>query len=57
MTLDFKGPETDEAAVYNPFLNYKLIIHFTHKQTKKSIRGYFAADGNAAETSATTGNI
>ncbi|WP_010177135.1 Kelch repeat-containing protein [Aquimarina agarilytica] len=57
VTLEFKGPKTSETASLNPFLNYRLLVNFTHEHTKQTIRGFYAADGNAAETSATSGNI
>ena len=58
VTLTFDGPETSEGAYYNPFLNFKFDITFIHKATGKTFKipGYFAADGNAGETSATEGN-
>ncbi len=58
VTLTFDGPESSESAVYNPFMNYRLNVTFDHKASGKSymIPGYFAADGNAGETSATAGN-
>ncbi|RXP55107.1 DUF5060 domain-containing protein [Lutibacter sp. HS1-25] len=58
VTLTFEGPETSETENYNPFLNYRLNVLFTHNATGKTylIPGYFAADGNAGETSATKGN-
>jgi hypothetical protein len=58
ITLEFEGPEVSETDDYNPFVNYKLTTTFTHQNTKKTytVPGYFAADGNAAETSATSGN-
>lgn len=59
ITLEFEGPETSENAEDNPFLNYKLDVTFTHNNSGKNytIPGYFAADGNAANTSATKGNV
>ena len=57
LKLDFEGPETSEDAEDNPFLNYRLEVEFTHNKTSKTLRGYYAADGNAAESSATSGNI
>lgn len=57
ITLSFNGEATDETAEENPFLNYKLQVEFQHKNTKKVIRGFYAADGNAAETSATSGTV
>ena len=58
VTLAFDGPETGENARPNPFLFYRLNVVFTHPQTGKSylVPGYYAADGNAAESSAETGN-
>lgn len=57
ITISFEGPETAETASDNPFLNYRLHVNFTNGKTNKIIRGFYAADGNAAETSATSGNI
>lgn len=58
VTLTFNGPECSETDTYNPFLNYRLNVTFTHRQTGKSyqVPGYFVADGNAAMTSATAGD-
>lgn len=58
VTLTFDGPECSETDAYNPFLNYRLNVTFTHGETGKSyqVPGYFSADGNAAMTSATAGN-
>ncbi|MEM1326395.1 MAG: DUF5060 domain-containing protein [Bacteroidota bacterium] len=57
LTLQFEGPETAEDATENPFLNYRLTVDFQHQNGNKTVRGFYAADGNAAETSATNGNI
>jgi len=59
VTLTLDGPaakETDTAP--NPFTDYRMTVTFTHESGKPSYRvpGYFAADGNAANTSATEGN-
>jgi hypothetical protein len=58
VTLTWSGPETSETAAENPFLDYRLEVTFTHRSGKPSYRvpGYFAADGNAAESSAASGN-
>lgn len=56
VTLTFNGPETSENDAYNPFLNYRLEVTFHHPQKSYRIPGYFAADGNAAESSSTEGN-
>jgi hypothetical protein len=59
VTLSFTGPSTGETATPNPFTDYRLNVTFTHPATGKSyvVPGYFAADGNAANTSANTGNV
>lgn len=58
VTLVFDGPECSETDKFNPFLNYRLNVTFEHVASRKKylIPGYFAADGNAGETSATSGN-
>ncbi|WP_299552411.1 DUF5060 domain-containing protein [Seonamhaeicola sp.] len=58
VTLNFEGPKTSEDAKDNPFLNYKLDVTFKHESGKTyTIPGYFAADGNAANSGATSGNV
>lgn len=57
VTLSFLGPETDELAEVNPFLEYRLDVHFTHGDKTYVVPGFFAADGNAAESSASAGNV
>jgi hypothetical protein len=58
LSLTFDGPETSETDDFNPFLNYRLDVRFTHPATGKNylVPGYFAADGDAANTSADSGN-
>ncbi|MBU2880827.1 DUF5060 domain-containing protein [Psychrosphaera sp. B3R10] len=58
ITLEFAGPNVSEQDNYNPFINYKLNVLFTHSKTKATylVPGYFAADGNAENTSADSGN-
>lgn len=58
VTLNFEGPNTSESAEINPFLNYRLNVKFTHSKSGKEylIPGYYAADGEAANTSADSGN-
>lgn len=57
-TITFEGPATSEAANPNPFRDYRLTVTFRHPGSGKSyvVPGFFAADGNAAETSARSGN-
>ncbi len=62
ITLSIKGPQTDENAANNPFLNYRLNVTFTNggsgaTRRSYSVPGYFAADGKAAESGATAGNV
>ncbi len=59
VTLTLDGPqaaETDNAP--NPFTDYRMEVTFTHESgsPRYKVPGYFAADGNAAETSAESGN-
>lgn len=58
VTLTFDGPQTAETDTLNPFLNYRLNVLFSHKKSGKKylVPGYFAADGNAGMTAATSGN-
>ena len=58
ITLTFDGPQAEEEGSPNPFRDYRLTVRFTHPSTgtNLTVPGYFAADGNAAETSATGGN-
>lgn len=57
VTLSFEGPETSEGAGENPFLNYRLLVTFKNGENEYTIPGFYAADGDAAETSADSGNI
>lgn len=57
VTIDFTGPQTSENATPNPFTDYRLDVQFTNGEESFLIPGYFAADGNAANTGATSGNI
>jgi len=59
VTLTFDGPQANETDTNpNPFTDYRLDVTFTHESgsPRYVVPGYFAADGNAAETSATSGN-
>ena len=56
ITLHLEGPETNELAENNPFLNFRLDVTFKNKNNTYVIPGFYAADGNAAETSSATGN-
>lgn len=56
VTLTFEGPESGEYDTLNPFTDYRLDAEFTNGTSSFVVPGYFAADGNAAETSANSGN-
>ncbi|WP_020533076.1 DUF5060 domain-containing protein [Flexithrix dorotheae] len=56
VTLTFDGPETGEDDAFSPFLNYRLIVTFSNGKQTLSVPGYFAADGNAAHSGATSGH-
>jgi hypothetical protein len=56
VTLTFDGPEASEDANLNPFRDYRLDVTFTRGEKRYVVPGYYAADGNAAETSTTAGN-
>jgi len=61
VTLTVDGPvakETDSGDKMNPFIDLKLDVRFTHESGSPDymVPGYFAADGNAGETSAQEGS-
>jgi hypothetical protein len=56
VTLDFAGPFASEGGVPNPFLDYRLDVTFTHAGRAVVVPGFFAADGNAADSSASAGD-
>lgn len=58
ITITFDGPATSENAEPNPFLFYRLNVTFRHVKTGKTyvVPGYYAADGRAGNTSASSGN-
>ena len=59
ITLGFDGPVTSETATTNPFTDYALEVDLKHTVSGKTYRipGYFAADGNAANSGASSGNV
>ena len=59
ITLTIDGPfarETDTEP--NPFTDYRMVVEFKHESGSSiyNIPGYFAADGNSANTSSDSGN-
>ena len=57
ITLDFETNITQETASINPFLDYRLQVVFSNGDQFFSVPGFYATDGNAAETSASEGGI
>ncbi len=56
--IDFEGPETSEQSKPNPFTDYRLDVTFTGPNDQEyKVAGFYAADGNAAETSSDSGNV
>ena len=53
--LTFEGPESAEDAEVNPFTDYRLNVTFSYGEKTYIVPGYFAADGDAGETSAVAG--
>ncbi|MEZ4701683.1 MAG: choice-of-anchor D domain-containing protein [Rhodothermales bacterium] len=56
ITITLDGPQASEGGNPNPFLDYRFEVTFTQGASSYRVPGYFAADGNAAETGATAGN-
>ncbi|MCB0843960.1 MAG: DUF5060 domain-containing protein, partial [Bacteroidetes bacterium] len=56
VTITFNGPQTFETDSVNPFMDYRLNVLFSHADTSYEVPGFYAADGNAAETSTSSGN-
>lgn len=59
ITLTTEGPEVAETdSIINPFLDYRMTVSFQHAEDNViyTVPGYFAADGRAGETSATSGS-
>jgi hypothetical protein len=56
VTLTFTGPDSNEEAEPNPFCDYRLNVTFSKGDKQYIVPGYYATDGNAAQTGAATGN-
>jgi Domain of unknown function (DUF5060) len=59
VTLTFTGPQASETdSSPNPFTDYRMTVTFTHESgsPRYDVPGYFAADGDAANTAASSGN-
>lgn len=57
VTIDFDGPSATESA--ETFRDFRLDVTFTHTETGETlvVPGFFAADGNAAESGAASGTV
>lgn len=55
VTLTFDGPSASEYDTLNPFLDYRFNVIFSNGIQEFNVPGFFAADGNAAETSSRSG--
>lgn len=56
VTLTFTGPVTSEQDEQNPFLDYRMNVTFSNGEKEYIVPGFYAANGNAAESGATRGN-
>ncbi|QVY64088.1 DUF5060 domain-containing protein [Polaribacter sp. Q13] len=57
ITIHFNYEEFSENDEDNPFLNYRLNVTFKNGNEEITIPGFFATDGNAAETSSKKGVV
>ncbi len=57
VTLTLEGPQTSEQDSVNPFLQSSLEVVFQQGDKQIHVRGFYAADGHAAETGASEGNV
>ena len=56
ITFTLTGPSSSETAEPNPFFDYRFEVTFKNEGKAYRVPGYFAADGDAANTSATSGD-
>lgn len=59
ITLDLSGPYAHENdGKVNPFTDYRMLVKFAHPDgIEYQVPGYFAADGNAANSSSQSGTV
>jgi hypothetical protein len=57
VSVTLEGPSASATATPNPFLDLRMDVTFTHAASRTTYRvpGFFDADGNAANTSASSG--
>jgi Domain of unknown function (DUF5060) len=57
VTIDIHGPRLSESSDVNPFRDVRMVVTLTQGATRRRVHGYFAADGNAADSGAVAGNV
>ena len=57
LTITFSGPEASETSNPNPFRDMRFDVVFENDGHALRVPGYFAADGNAGETGAESGDV
>jgi hypothetical protein len=57
VTLNLEGPAATETGTPNPFTDFRMDVTFSNGDLTYVVPGYFAADGNAANSSASAGTI
>jgi hypothetical protein len=57
VTLQFNGPMLSETDATNPFTDYRLLVTFQCNGDSMQVRGFYAADGNAAQSGAVNGSV
>ncbi|MDZ4699088.1 MAG: DUF5060 domain-containing protein [Rhodothermales bacterium] len=57
VTLSFDGPAASETGPPNPFMDYRMDVTFQHGDTRFVVPGFYAGDGDAAETGAEAGGV
>lgn len=57
VTIDVHGPRLSESGDVNPFRDMRMIVTFSQGGMQRRVHGYFAADGNAADSGAEAGDV
>lgn len=57
LAIEFQGPRVSETGQLNPFRDLRMDVHFSSGEATFVVPGYFAADGDAANSGAEQGNI
>lgn len=56
-TIEFVGPPLTESGAENPFTDFRLDVTFRHAGAQWVVPGHWAADGDAADSSADSGRV